>query len=149
MEVLQLDGSKSGSLLDGIGMEKALDLIEKTDETLVKKRKNMPREHGSAGSRINTAQVKGELAGYAYPMSDEEKLRVVRQHAAMWESFFNHDIYRDGVGVGDVDSVPMHPWMQLKEARSEMGGAESLSCDERYALRFVKTFYAEKWRSLG
>lgn len=149
MKTLSLDGSKNDSLLDGVKHSKACELIEKTDDTLVKKRHNEPREHGDSSSELNSARVKGELAGYAYPLTVSEKLRDVERFAGMWEPYFYHEIYRPENAPGDVDSVPEHPWMTLKNAREKEGGVNSLSLEERYALRFVKTFYAELWRDLG
>lgn len=149
MRSLSLNGSNNDSLLDGITWETARELIEKTDETLVKKRKNKPREHNDLESELNSARVKGELASYAYPLSVDEKLRDVQRFGADWEPYFNHPLYQDHVEVGDVGSVPEHPWMTLKSARQDQGGANNLSKGSRYALRVVKTFYAEKWRGLG
>jgi len=149
MRYLSLDGSNSDSLLDGIEWEEARDLIEKTDETLVKKRKNKPREHNDLESELNSARVKGELASYAYPLSVDEKLRDVQRFASVWEPYFNHSLYQDHVDVGSVGSVPEHPWMTLKEARQDQDGANELGLGSRYALRVVKTFYASKWRGLG
>lgn len=148
MERLSLDGSYNDSLVDGLDTGKALDLVEETDDTLVKKRKNMPRSHGGSSSPMNTARVKGELAEYAYPMKDEDKLRVVRRFAGDWEPYFYHKVYEPDVGPADVDSLPVHPWTKLKQVREREGGAKNLSLDERYALRYVKTFYVRKWREL-
>jgi len=148
MERLLLEGSNEKSLLDGLNTEKALDLLEATDDTLVKKRKNEPRSHGGSSSIVNSAKVKGELAEYAYPMSDEDKLRVVRRFAGDWEPDFYHEVYRGDVEISDVDDVPVHPWTKLKQVREREGGAKNLSLDERYALRYVKTFYVQQWRDL-
>jgi len=148
MERLSLNGSNEDSLLDGLNTGKAVKLLEETEDTLVKKRKNEPRNHGGSSSVVNSAKVKGELAEYAYPMSDEDKLRVVRRFAGDWEPKFYHKVYKQGVDVSDVESVPVHPWTKLKEVRKREGGVKNLSLDERYALRFVKTFYVQKWRKL-
>mgnify|MGYP000170191572 CR=1 FL=1 len=152
MRTLSLEsnnGEEAGrnSLIEGMSRDEALRILEKTDDTLVKKRKNLPRDHGNENSIVNTAQVKGEMAQYAYPMSDDEKLRVVERYADMWEHYFYSPIYVGG--SLDECEIPSHPWTRLKEVREMEGGKLELSLDQRYALRFVKVFYAEKWRSLG
>ena len=147
--VLSLQNSGEDSLLDGLKLDEFEKLIEKTDESLVKKRKNLPRNHGDESGSLNKARVKGELASYAYPMDLESKMRVVERFAGEFEHFFNHKVYKDGVEPSDVDGVPRHPWMRLKEVRENELGDEDLGLDRRYALRVVKCFYAEKWRELG
>jgi len=150
MDELSLRDCEDESLLDGVGGEKFFEVLELTDDSLVKKRKNRPRSHGDSGSEINSARVKGELAGYAYPLTGERKRRIVEKHAGVWEPYFNHEVYCVGVNALDRGvSLPVHPWQRLKQVREKEGGVEDLSLAERYALRFVKTFYAEKWRGLG
>jgi len=136
------------SLIHRMRLDRARHFLAETDDSLVKKRKNEPRDHSDSDNTLNKARVKGELAEYAAPMTEEEKFRVVKRFAGEWEPYFHHELYTAGVGPGDVDSVPKHPWMRLKEAREEEGGVRELSLDRRYALRFVKTVYADKWRKL-
>jgi len=136
------------SLLNGVSFERAKRLLEATDDTLVKKRKNLPRE-GDSNSYLTASQgVKGELAEFAYPMSTVEKLRLVKRFAADFEPEFYHRVYDSGVTTGEVDDLPLHPWKRLRRVREGEGGKLSMCLERRYVLRFVKEFYAEKWREL-
>lgn len=136
--------------ISNISQDRFEELIEATDDTLVKKRKHEPRNHGKKGNSLNEATVKGELAEYAYPMSLEEKKRVVERFAGVWEPFFFHPVYgmSDPANGFDDFGVPRHPWMKLKDVRDGRLSGYGFSKAERYALRFVKTFYGEMWRDL-
>ena len=137
------------SLLHGLPRQRAERLVGATDDTLVKKRKNLPRDGDSDSFLTKSRGVRGELAEFAYPMTTGEKLRLVSRHAVKFEQEFFHKVYKDGVSVEDVGDLPVHPWKRLRRVREGFGGKLGLSLDERYALRFVKEFYAERWRGLG
>lgn len=130
-------------------LSRARNYLSDTDDSLVKKRKNEARDHSDTDNTLNKARVKGELAQFAAPMTEEEKFRIVSRFAGEWEHYFWHPVYEEGVGLDEVDGLPKHPWMRLKEARDEEGGVRQLGLDRRYALRFVKTVYADMWRGLG
>lgn len=136
------------SFIHRMNMDRARIYLDQTDDTLVKKRKNEARDHSDTDNTLNKARVKGELAQFAAPMTEEEKFRIVSRFAGEWENYFWHRIYNDDIGPRDVESVPKHPWVRLKEARDEEGGLRQLGLDRRYALRFVKTVYADMWRKL-
>ena len=113
-------------------------LFYKTDQTLVKKRKNLPDKDDEG--IFKDANLKGELARYANNLTFEEKKRVVKRHEDTWQPYFVEEFGSD---------APRHPWKILKSAREDEGGQKSLGLDSRYCLRVVKEFYAERWRDLA
>ena len=136
------------SLLNGLERAECRRLVEKTDDTLVKKEHNEPVEAAPDKMLTESRGVRGELAEFAYPLTAREKLRLVERFAGEFEREFLQPAYVE-LSV-DENEVPLHPWKKLREIRDgDYGGKKNMSLDKRYALRFVKTFYAERWRQLS